>query len=135
MDKKYFQIIIIATIFILIISVFYSLYKNENIILGISFFEDRNADILSEDEKESLNLYHLGVYKAISRDGNGKVMEYKLIKLKKEEPIAIEIMTDIEKQEIGLSPDIKIQVLQRSQKGEVLVYRLIKNESDILTKY
>lgn len=132
MIKKHLKItIIIITILILIIGIFYLVYKNENTIGGVY----SKYDLLTEDEKNSLNLYHLGIYEAISRDSNGKVLEYKFIKLQEEQPIKIEIMSDVEKQEIGLSPDTKIQVLQRSREGKVIAYRLIKKDSDILMKY
>lgn len=131
--KKDIKIIIVLTIFLLLTVVFYSVIKfreanNINI-------NTENMDLLSEEEKNSLNLYHLGVYEAISRDESGRVKEYRAVKLKEEEPIQIELMSNVEKQNMGISIDNKVQVLQRDKDGNVIIYRIIKNDSDILTKY
>lgn len=131
--KKDIKIIIILTVFVLFAVGLYSVIKfretnNTNI-------STENMDLLSEEEKSSLNLYHLGIYEAVSRDESGKVIEYRFIKLKEEEPIQIELMSNVEKQNIGISIDNKVQVLQRDKDGNVITYRIIKNDSDILTKY
>lgn len=49
--------------------------------------------------------------------------------------IAVEFMTDAEKEKIGLPTDIKVQVLQRDDKGKISAYKIIYQDSDVITKY
>lgn len=52
-------------------------------------------------------------------------------------PIALEFMTAKEKEEFSINTSTidKIQVLKRDKDGNVMTYRIIKNDSDILTEY
>ena len=133
-SKKNLKIvIIIVSVLILLIAVFYLISKK-----NINTQTTRNGkkiEIMSDDEKNSLNLYHLGVYEVVSRDEAGKVTASKLTKLEDEKPINVEFMTEEEKVEKDTPPSTKIQVLQRDKSGKVIAYKIIKNDSDILTKY
>ena len=44
-------------------------------------------------------------------------------------------MTDAEKKTKGLPADMKVQVLERSADGKVTAYKIIRKDSDIMTKY
>ncbi len=49
--------------------------------------------------------------------------------------VALEFMTDAEKKTKGLPADMKVQVLERSADGKVTAYKIIRKDSDIMTKY
>lgn len=44
-------------------------------------------------------------------------------------------MTDAEKKELGLPADMKVQVLVKNANGKVTDYKIIRQDSDIMTKY
>ena len=90
---------------------------------------------MSEDDKRTLNLYNKGVYKVENRDSSGGIATYKMIGIEDEKPISIQFMTEDEKAEKGLSPDMRIQVLDRDKNGKIIAYRIIKSDSDVVTKY
>jgi hypothetical protein len=50
-------------------------------------------------------------------------------------PIQLEFMTDAEKATFGIPADIKVQVLGRDSEGKMMGYKIIHNDSDIMTKY
>jgi len=136
MNKKNLHQLIIALIIILIVLgllIFCKiklLNQNNNQTLSLE-----SADILSQEELNNLGLYHLGIYKIVARDENGQAFSYKFIGLKNAQAIEPEFMSDLEKAEKHISPDIKAQVLERNSTGQVIVYRLINNDSDIVSKY
>lgn len=45
----------------------------------------------------------------------------------------VEFLDQEEKTRMGISPDLKIQVIKRGPKGEPLVYRIIRSEADIVS--
>jgi len=49
--------------------------------------------------------------------------------------IKVEFMTDAEKLKMSIPADLKIQVLERDKTGKITTYRVIKQDSDIMTKY
>jgi len=42
-------------------------------------------------------------------------------------------MTDIEKKSLGLSPDAQVQVLNRADSGEIMMYKIIRSNEDLIT--
>jgi len=44
----------------------------------------------------------------------------------------IEFLQPAEQASLGISPDLKVQVINRTESGQVQVYRVIKSESDII---
>jgi len=50
-----------------------------------------------------------------------------------ETPFKIEFLDDAEKANLNVSPETKIQVLQRGPNGEPLVYKVINNQDDIIS--
>jgi len=141
MNKNKFKILIITILILLLVvlSVYLLKVKLKNNTQGLN--NTNKVEIISESEKNSLGLYHLGVYQVISRDANGKITSYKLVDLKDEQPVALSFMTDAEKEKIipSSSPELfsktKIQVLKRDDQGKVIAYKIIKKDSDIVTKY
>lgn len=139
MNKKHLKLLIIIACILGVLGVGLSLfslfetYQNKVVIEKVQ--DSIKPDILSESEKRDLNLYHLGVYDAISRDSNNKVIDYKMIGVENPEEIKLELMTDAEKTEKNLRFDSKMQVLERDENGKVAAYRLIKKDSDIITEY
>jgi hypothetical protein len=142
MNKNKFKILIITIIALLlaVLSVYLLKVKlKNNNTQGLN--NTNKVEIISESEKNYLGLYHLGVYQVISRDANGKITSYKLVYLKDEQPVALSFMTDTEKEKIipSSSPELfsktKIQVLKRDDQGKVIAYKIIKKDSDIVTKY
>lgn len=122
MNKK---IIKLSTILIIILialgsACFY--YYKTNQKSSNSTVATANHDIINKDELNELNLYHLGVYEAVSRDDKGKVTAYKFLGLKDPEPINLELMTDAEKAERYLAPGTKAQVLERDANGKIVKY-------------
>jgi len=126
MKKTYIRIIVITiSVFVIAVAVFYLVNKSVN----------KPIELVSENEKAALNLYHAGVYEVISRNASGSITAYRFIKLEEEKPINLELMTDAEKTEKGIPVNLKIQILQRDAQGKILSYRVIRKDSDIVTKY
>ncbi len=48
-------------------------------------------------------------------------------------PYVPQFMGQEEKAQLGISDELKIQVLTRGDKGEAAVYKIIKNDSEIIT--
>lgn len=51
------------------------------------------------------------------------------------EKINLEIMSEAEKKASGINPALKIQVVDRDTDGKVTAYKIIRQDSDILTEY
>ncbi|MHB8903791.1 MAG: hypothetical protein ACYC40_01650 [Patescibacteria group bacterium] len=49
--------------------------------------------------------------------------------------VKVEFMTDAEKLTMSLPAALKIQVLERDKTGKVTAYKIIRQDSDIMTKY
>jgi hypothetical protein len=49
------------------------------------------------------------------------------------EVIVPEFMTQTEKSDLGLSGDLKIQVINRNSSGGVMSYKVIRSDGDIIT--
>lgn len=137
MSKKIIKtLVIIIFVLILVVLAFYLLkYFTVKKDLTNSKASNTTLQLMNDDEKRSLNLYHLGKYEVVSRDANGKVSSYRFVGLKAEEPIDLKLMTDAEKAEKNIAASTKAQVLERDSSGKVAAYKIIKNDSDILKKY
>ena len=136
MKKKPIKpLIILATLLVLFILSFllYQWYKKPQNVKSNS--TSTKQEILSQAEIGELNLYHSGIYEVVSRDKNNKITAYKVIGIKKPEPLKLELMTDVEKISKGLVPSSKIQVLERDSSGKITAYRLMKNDSDIVKEW
>jgi len=51
------------------------------------------------------------------------------------EPIEQEFMTVAEKKALNIGADVKVQVLLRNAEGNITAYKVINNDSDILTSF
>lgn len=49
--------------------------------------------------------------------------------------IQVEFMKDAEKTKLGIPIELKVQVLDRNAEGTVLGYKIIRQDSDIITKF
>jgi len=137
MDKKVFTIIItVAAVLILVGTPIYFVFNNRNINKTNSNTGlDRKIEIMTNDEKSTLRLYHLGVYEVVSRSENGGVEAYRFIRMEDEKPIPLEFMSEEEKTSRGLNNSLKIQILQRGENDKILAYKIIKDNKDILSRY
>ena len=135
MNKKIIRLFSISIIILISLGVTCFYYHKTNQEPSNPAIASAPLDIIGKDELNELNLYHLGVYEAVSRDANGKVTAYKFLGLKDPEPINLELMTDAEKAERNLSPSVKCQVLERDSSGKIMAYRMINSEADIISKY
>jgi len=50
-----------------------------------------------------------------------------------QKPFQVEFLNNEEKANLNISPEIEIQVLQRGPNNEPLVYKVINNETDVVT--
>lgn len=132
-SKRIKILIIINTILIIVAVTLLILNRNKKSMAPV--FRPPTVEIMTDAEKNELNLYHLGIYEVGSRDENGKVETYKFVKLAEPKPINVEIMTTAEKVKIGVATRNKIQILQRDDKGNVISYRLIKDDADVIDRY
>lgn len=96
---------------------------------------NRIIEIMSDAEKELLSLNDQALYEVVARDQDGIVTSYRIFDSREKGPIALEWMTDAEKMARNLSLDEKIQVLERNEVNETMAYKIIKDDSDILTSY
>lgn len=147
MNKKYLKIVIIVLAICLIsVATFYFIYKNKiqsnNPINGATTTTTatkgksyKNVVIMTPEEKIALKLYTRGVYEVLSRDADGKPKDFRILGLERPKDIKFEAMSDTEKTKKALATSTKIQVLRRDAAGNVIQYRIMKDDSDILTKY
>lgn len=49
--------------------------------------------------------------------------------------ITVDFMKSEEKKTMGIPEDLKVQVLERDANGVVLAYKIIRQDSDIMTKF
>ena len=134
MNKNNLKILIIIIFVFVLAAITFYVFKKNNTNTGIVFNANK-VEIMSDDEINSLGIYHLGVYEVVSRDQSGKITNYKLSELKDEKPIDVEFMTDEEKAAKNLSTYYKIQVLDRDKEGNAIAYKIIGKESDVLNRY
>ncbi|MFA5024364.1 MAG: hypothetical protein WC523_05375 [Patescibacteria group bacterium] len=48
-------------------------------------------------------------------------------------PFKVEFLSNQEKTQLGIPTDLKIQSLKRGPKNELVAYKIIKNDADIIT--
>jgi hypothetical protein len=95
-----------------------------------------NLDIMSQEEVTKAGGFRLGIYEAVTRDEEtGTPVEMRMVGIREEEPLELELMTDEEKIQFYLPYTHKVQVLQRDSEGEIMAYRIINDDEDIVTMY
>ncbi len=92
-------------------------------------------DLMTEDEKFSLGLYHLGIFEVLSRNELGRPTAFKLIGVDEPQAIGIDLMSDAEKAKKRIAASTYVQVLKRDSSGRILEYRIMKDANDIMEKY
>ena len=120
-------LIILAVCFLIILKITTQSNKNST--------PETALDLMTNEEKDSLNLYHLAKYEVLSRDAAGKPDKYRLIGVEDPKPIELDLAKDEEKTNKNLATSTKIQVLRRDSSGKIIEYRIIKDDSDILKEY
>lgn len=93
------------------------------------------VEILNDEDKHKLGLFHLGVYELVARNENGGVAAYRYLRIGNEKKIALEWLSEDEKNELGVDPGARIQLLKRGESGKILAYKIIKDDADILETY
>ncbi|MFA6194582.1 MAG: hypothetical protein WC719_02445 [Patescibacteria group bacterium] len=142
MNKKYLKLSI-QIIFILLVLVLAAYLLNKR--LGNRLFGSwigNNAptasttkDIMTDKEKLSLGLYHLGNFEVISRNELGVPTSYILLGVEEPKPIATDIMSDADKINKRLATSTNIQVLKRDDSGRIVEYRIMRTATDTIEKY
>lgn len=142
MNKKYLKLSI-QTIFILLVLALALYLINQK--MGNRLFRFGNddsgqfatttKDIMTEDEKFSLGLYHLGTFEVLSRNELGRPTSFKLISVEEPKAIGVDLMSDAEKAKKRISASTYVQVLKRDSSGRILEYRIMKDANDIMEKY
>lgn len=103
--------------------------------LADSSKKEITRQLMSDDEKRSLNLYRLGNYEVVSRDATGEITSYRFLNLKEAGAVTLEWMTDEEKTQRELDADVRAQILERDSSGKIISYKLVISDSDIISKY
>jgi len=139
MNKKYLKIYLaILAICLISATAFYFIYqnkKNTTSKTNTSATQTKPKDLMTDEEKDSFHLYGRGIYEVVSRDASGKPNKFRLIGLERAQPIKLELMADADKLKKNVATSTKIQVLKRDKAGNIVQYRIMKDEKDILTKY
>ncbi len=141
MNKKYLKFLILLVVILVIglLLTFYFINKKEAIHLGTtpqSMVTEIKGEPMTEAEKNSLGLYHLGNYEVFSRDESGKPLTFKMLSLNDEKDIAVpEFMSDTEKESREIPLDYKIQILERDASATITAYKVINRDEDIVNKY
>lgn len=97
--------------------------------------QGENVEILNDEDKYKLGLFHLGVYEVVARNENGGISAYRYLRTDNESKLALEWLSENEKNELGLDPAARVQLLKRSESGKILAYKIIKDDADILDSY
>lgn len=97
--------------------------------------QGEKVEILNDEDKYKLGLFHLGVYKVVSRNENGGISAYSYLRTDNEKEIPLEWLSEEEKDSLGIDPSIRVQLLKRGESGKILAYKIIKDEADILDRY
>jgi len=139
MNKKYLKIYLaILAICLISAAAFYFIYQNKKNTANkanTSTTQTKPKDLMTDEEKDSFHLYGRGIYEVVSRDASGKPNKFRLIGLERAQPIKLELMADADKLKKNVATSTKIQVLKRDKAGNIVQYRIMKDEKDILTKY
>lgn len=97
--------------------------------------QGEKVEIINDEDKHKLGLFHLGVYEVVARNENGGISAYRYLRTDDEKKIVLEWLSEDEKSELGLNPDGRIQLLKRGESGKILAYKIIKDDVDILDRY
>jgi len=111
MSKKVY--LITGLSLVLIAGLFVVFYRSGNNHSQVSNQpEPVKVEMVKPEEKSQLGLYHGANFEVVARDEHGKVSEYKFLGLTEPQPIPLDLMTDSEKESIGVDLVQKIQVLE-----------------------
>ncbi|MFZ4632279.1 MAG: hypothetical protein ACOYL8_03730 [Patescibacteria group bacterium] len=140
MSKRYLNLLIAVIIGLLLSGLFLYFVNSKNSVnkKSSSVLEnspEANLEIMTDEEKASLNLFHSGIYEVVTRDEDGAIKSYRFLGLKKQEPLAPDFMSEIEKTTMGIDSVLKVQVLQRDSAGKVMSYYVVENDSEIVKWY
>jgi len=128
-NKKKNIIILIGAIVVLIaLLVFCCLWTNKS----INISKNNKVEIMTEQEKMALKLDVHGVYK-VDRNFQGKIKDYNMVAYKEVE-ITPRFMSDEDKVKFHFSPEAKVQIISTNG-NQITAYRIIRDDSDILTRY
>ena len=127
-NKKKNIIILIGAIVILIALLVFCCLRNKS----INTSKNNKVEIMTEQEKIALNLDIRGVYE-VDRDFQGKIKDYNMVAYKEVE-ITPRFMSVEDKVKFHFSPEAKVQIISTNG-NQITAYRIIRNDSDILTRY
>ncbi|MGI5827328.1 MAG: hypothetical protein ACOX6C_02705 [Patescibacteria group bacterium] len=143
-DKKVWLVIFILVLLTFIVTIFYYFYQvkksgEEAQVLtpesysSLDNLEDKN--LLSDDLKVKLGLYHRAVFEVIPKEGDDTKFDLKFLGVKDPEPISFRELSVEDKDNLHLNRDERFQILLTDNEGKVLQYRIMKDENDIVTEY
>ncbi|BFD24749.1 MAG: hypothetical protein JST_000046 [Candidatus Parcubacteria bacterium] len=143
-DKKVWLVIFILVLLTFIVTIFYYFYQvkksgEEAQVLtpesysSLDNLEDKN--LLSDDLKVKLGLYHRAVFEVIPKEGDDTKFDLKFLGVKDPEPISFQELSVEDKDNLHLNRDERFQILLTDNEGKVLQYRIMKDENDIVTEY
>ncbi|BFD25275.1 MAG: hypothetical protein JST_000606 [Candidatus Parcubacteria bacterium] len=143
-NRKFWLVVFIIFLLIFIITAFcyfYQVKKSggevQNIVPepGSSLDNLEGKDLLGEDVKAGLGLYHRAVFEIVPREGDDTQMDIKFLGVKDPEPISFQELSVEDKDNLHLNRDERFQILLTDSEGRVLQYRIMKDENDIVTEY
>lgn len=143
-DRKVWLVIFILVLLTFIVTIFYYFYQvkksgEEAQVLtpesysSLDNLEDKN--LLSDDLKVKLGLYHRAVFEVIPKEGDDTKFDLKFLGVKDPEPISFQELSVEDKDNLHLNRDERFQILLTDNEGKVLQYRIMKDENDIVTEY
>ena len=143
-NKKKLIILILGLIIILGIAIplcfFYRHCQEKETIYPLNTISNLSAptssiDIMSDEDKDKLGLYHLAAFQVITRNASGTPTSYKIIGGQDTKPLKLELMSQEEKVELRINPDLKIQIVEKDSQGKTIKYRVIRKDSNIITEF
>lgn len=143
-DKKVWLIVFIFILLVFIITISYYFYQIKKSseesqapipepYSSLDNLEGKN--LLSEDVKVKLGLYHRAVFEIVPREGDDTKFDLKFLGVKDPEPIPFQELSVEDKNNLHLNRDERFQILLTDNEGKVLQYRIMKDENDIVTEY
>ncbi len=93
------------------------------------------VEILNDEDEHRLGLFHLGVYEVVARNENGGISAYRYLKVENEKEIPLEWLNEEEKANFDINPNQRVQLLKRGESGKILAYKIINNDTEIMTRY
>jgi hypothetical protein len=96
---------------------------------------DDGLSLMSDEEKRNLRLDHLAAYEVVTRGDTGKITSYRFLYFDAPKDVKPEFMSEQEKASRGVPASMKIQILEKNNAGEPVVYKIIRKDSDVVAKY